>query len=137
MAQDSGLDFSAGPSVTLLSSDLTTGSSSAWTSAVDFGTPTPFGMGYLITLTTLTSATGKAVVEVAWSHDNTAFSDSDNSQIVDIIQCTASTDKTKAGTIALKARYAKFRIVNNSGGTIDGTASNTSLTLYDLFGDLV
>ena len=54
MAQDIMYDFSAGPSVTLLSSDLTDGSQSAFTTAVDFGNPSPIGFGFELILTTLT-----------------------------------------------------------------------------------
>ena len=135
MAQDTGYDFSAGPTVTLLSADVTDGASSSFTSAVDFGTPTPLGFGYEIILTCGTGADGTVTLEVAWSHDNTTFSDADNTQVVDYIDCTASSDVEKVGSIVVKARYAKFRITNDSGGTIDGTASNTALTLWDIFAD--
>lgn len=135
MAQDIGYDFATGPTVTLLSSDLTDGSQSAWTSAVDFGTPTPLGFGYEAIITTLTSTTLNCNLEVAWSHDNTDFTDDDNPEIVAIINCTASADKKKIGAHGCRARYAKFRLDNMSGGSIDGTASNTALTLWDIFGD--
>jgi len=137
MAQDLGQDFAAGPSVTLLSADVTTGNSSALTSAIDFGTPTPYGFGYELILTCGASATGTVSLEVVWSHDNSDFSDTDNTQLVDVIQCADSSDVKKVGASAIKARYAKFRITNDSGGTIDGTASNTALVLWDIFGDQV
>ena len=135
MAQDIGYDFATGPTVTLLSSDLSTGNSSAFTSAVDFGNPGPLGFGFELILTTQASATGFCSLEIAWSHDNTDFSDEDNTELVTAVQCTASTDKKKVGAHTVKARYAKFRLVNESGGTIDGTASNTALVLTDIYGN--
>ena len=137
MAQDINYDFATGPTVTLLSSDLTDGSQSAFTSTVDFGTPTPVGFGYELILTTLASSTGKCALQVAWSHDNSDFSDADNAQNVAFVQCTASTDKKKVGSSAIMARYAKFRLDNQSGGSIDGTASNTALILTDISIDQV
>ena len=135
MAQDVGYDFATGPSVTLLSSDLADASQSAWTGSVDFGAPAPLGFGFEIILTTLTGATGPCALQVAWSHDDSDFSDDDNGEIVDIVQCTASTDKKKVGAHPIKAQYAKFRLDNQSGGSIDGTASNTALVLHDIFAD--
>ena len=137
MAQDQGYDFAAGPSVTLLSADVTTGNSSSLTSAVDFGTPTPVGFGYELIITAGAGAIGSVSLEVVWSHDNTDFSDTNNTQYIDSITCTASGDAKKVGATAIKARYAKFRITNNSGGTVDGTASNTALVLTDIFFDQV
>jgi hypothetical protein len=135
MAQDLGHDFAAGPTVTLLSSDLTDGSQSAWTSAVDFGAPTPVGFGFELILTAMTGSAGAVGLEVAWSHDNSDFSDDDNGQLVTTVTTTASTDKKKVGASAVMARYAKFRLDNQSGGSIDGTSSNTALLLHDIFGD--
>jgi len=135
MTQDIGQDFAAGPSVTLLSADVTNSSSSSWTSAVDFGTPTPFGFGFELILTCGAGADGACNLEVAWSHDNSSFSDDDNGDYVTTVDCAASTDVEKVGSYPVRARYAKFRIVNSSGGTIDGTSSNTALTLWDIFGD--
>lgn len=132
MAQDIMYDFSAGPSVTLLSSDLTDGSQSAFTTAVDFGNPAPLGFGFELILTTLTGATSYCHLEIAWSHDNTDFSDTDNLELVTSVLCTASADKKRVGSYPIKARYAKFRLNNQSGGTIDGTASNTALVLTDI-----
>lgn len=136
MAQDIGHDFATGPTVTLLSSDLADGSKSAWTSVVDFGTPTPLGFGFELILTTLASAVDYCSLEVAWSHDNSDFSDDDNPQHVVSVLCTASADKKKVGASGVMARYAKFRLNNQSGGSIDGTSSNTALILTDIFGDV-
>ena len=116
MAQDIGYDFASGPTVTLLSSDLTDGSSSTLTSAVDFGTPTPIGFGWELILTTITRSAGPVSLEVAWSHDNSDFSDSDNLEVVTVVTTTASTDKKRCGNYPIKARYAKFRLTNDSGG---------------------
>lgn len=132
MAQDIMYDFSAGPSVTLLTSDLTDGSQSALTAAVDFGNPAPIGFGFKLILTTLTGTTSYCHLEIAWSNDNTDFSDTDNLELVTSVLCTASTDKKRVGSYPIKARYAKFRLNNQSGGTIDGTASNTALVLTDI-----
>lgn len=132
MAQDAMYDFSAGPTVTLLSADVSDGAASALTGAVDFGTPTPFGFGFELILTTGTGCTDTVSLEIAWSHDNSDFSDTDNLETVTVMKCTASTDKKKCGAYPVKARYAKFRIDNQSGGTIDGTASNSALILTDL-----
>lgn len=137
MPQDTGYDFAAGPTVTLLSADLLDGNQSPWTAAVDFGAPTPLGFGYEIILAGLVSADGDCALEVAWSHDNSDFSDNDNGQIIDIVDCTASADAKKVGASVIKARYAKFRLDNQAGGSIDGTASNTALVLWDIFANQV
>lgn len=136
MAQDSGQDFASGPAVTLLSADLTDGNQSAWTLAVDFGNPAPWGFGYELTLTCGTSASDKCGLQVAWSHDNVKFSDGDNAELVAAVDCAASSDVEKVGSYPVRARYAKFRLDNEAGGTIDGTSSNTALVLTDIFGDL-
>ena len=133
MAQDIGYDFAAGPTVTLLASDLTDGNSSALTSAVDFGVaPTPLGFGFELILTTLTSSVGPCSLEIVWSHDNSDFSDTDNTEVVTVVTTTASTDKKKVGNYPIRARYAKFRLANESGGSIDGTSSNTAVILTDI-----
>lgn len=136
MAQDTGQDFASGPSVTLLSSDVSDGAASAFTATVDFGTPSPWGFGYEVILTCGTGANGICNLEIAWSHDNSTFTDGDNAETVAAIQCSASSDVEKVGAYPIKARYAKFRLNNDAGGSIDGTASNTDLTLWDIFGDL-
>lgn len=135
MAQDVGYDFDTGPTVTLISSDVTTGSASALTATVDFGTPTPVAFGYEWILTTLASADGPVSLEVAWSHDNSDFSDTNNVELVDVMTVAASTDNKKCNSAAIKARYGKFRIKNDSGGSVDGTASNSALVLFDVFYD--
>jgi len=135
MAQDLGLDFAAGPTVTLLSSDLTDGSQSAFTATVDFGNPAPIAFGHELILTTLTGTTGPVTLQVAWSHDNSDFSDANNVQNVVTATMAASTDNEAVGSSAVMAQYAKFRLDNQSGGTVDGTSSNTALILTDIFGD--
>ncbi len=132
--QDIGLDLATGgPAVTLLASNLSTGSVSALTSAVDFGTPTPLECGYEIKLDAQVSAGNYAYLQVAWSHDNTDFSDTSNLETVAVIDCTASTVGVKAGTFPVRARYAKFALSNQSGGTIN--SAGTALILTDVFGD--
>ncbi len=134
MVQDTGLDFAAGPTApTLLSSDLADGSKSAWTASVNFGAPTPLGFGWELVLTTLTGCVNFCGLEVAWSHDNSTFSDDDNPQQITSVKCTASTDKQKVSSSAVMAQYAKFRLNNNSGGSIDGTSSNTAFVFTDIF----
>jgi hypothetical protein len=131
MAQDIGYDFAAGPTVTLLSSNLTDASSSALTSAVDFGDPTPVAFGYELKLDGQASADGFAFLEAAWSHDNTDFSDTSNVEIVATVDCTASTVAVKVGASEIKGQYAKFRLRNESGGTIN--SASTALVLFDIF----
>ncbi len=133
MAQDAGYDFATGPTVTLLTDDLTNGNPSTLTAAVDFGAaPTPIMFGWELILTTLASCTNMVYLQIAWSHDNTDFSDTDNLELVTAVKCTASTDKKKVGAYPVLGRYAKFRLDNQSGGTIDGTSSNTALVLTDI-----
>lgn len=136
MAQDNGQDFASGPSVTLLSADVSDGNTSTFTSAVDFGNPAPWGFGFELILTCAASADDWCSLEVAWSHDNSTFSDGDNAETVVSVDCTASSDVESVGAYPVRARYAKFRLNNESGGTIDGTASNTALVLTDIYGDL-
>jgi hypothetical protein len=131
MAQDIGYDFAAGPTVTLLSSNLVDGSSSALTAAVDLGNPTPVGLGMEIKLDAQASADDFADIEVFWSHDNTDFSNGANPDIAYSFNCTASTVGIAITTIPVKARYLKFRITNNSGGTIN--SASTALILTDVF----
>lgn len=134
MAQDIGLDSAAGPTVTLLGSNLTTGSQSALTSSVDFGTPSPLEMGFEIKLDSQASSAAFAHIQVAWSHDDTDFSDTSNLETFASIDCTASTVGVKVGSFAIKARYAKFRIDNQSGGTIN--SASTAMILTDIFGNV-
>lgn len=135
MAQDIGYDFATGPTVTLISSDVSDGAASALTSSVDFGSPTPIAFGFELILTTLTGATGICSLEIAWSQDDTDFSDTSNLELVVPVDCTASTDVKVCGSYPISARYAKFRLNNDSGGSIDGTASNTALVMWDIFVD--
>ena len=134
MAQDVGYDFAAGPTVTLLSADLSDTVTSALTATVDFGDPTPLGFGYELIVTGQGSADEFAFLEVVWSHDNSDFSDENvNFETVTSINCAASADRKKIGSSEIKARYAKFQLNNQTGGTIDGTSSNTALVLFDIF----
>ena len=131
MAQDIGYNFATGPTVTLLGSNLADGLSSALTSAVDFGAaPTPVACGAEIKLDCQASGDDFADIEAFWSHDNTDFSDTSNPDVIYSTNCTASTVVIAVTTFAIKARYAKFRIKNNSGGTIN-TSANTTLFLTD------
>lgn len=133
MPQDTGKDFAAGPTVTLLSADLTDTNASALTATVDLGTPTPVAIGYQLIVTGLTGAVDLAFLEGAWSHDNSNFSDLSNLGVLAFIVCAASADAKKSELFEVQGRYVKFRIDNQSGGTIDGTASNTALVLTDMF----
>lgn len=134
MAQDIGLDTATGgPAVTLLGSNLSDATRSALTAAVDFGAPQPLECGYEIKLDCQTSSDGFAYLEVAWSHDNADFSDTSNLETVAVIDCTASTVAVKVGSFPIRARYAKFALNNQSGGTIN--SESTALVLTDLFGD--
>ena len=69
-----------------------------------------------------------------WSHDDSDFSDVSNAETVVAVICTASTVAKKVGGFAVKARYAKFQLENQSGGTINSSA--TALLLFDTFGDI-
>jgi len=133
MAQDVGLDFAAGPTVTLISADVTDTNVSALTSSVDFGSPGPVAFGFHVILTVGASGVDFCYVEVAWSQDDTTFADLENLEIIASVDCQASVDVEAVGVVPLKGRYAKFRLRNESGGTIDGTASNTELKLFDVF----
>ena len=138
MAQDLGQDIAtSGPSVTMPSADVTDGNNTGLfpTSGVDFGTPTPLEVACEWIQTTLASADGPASLHVHWSHDNSTFSDIDNGEPVAVMDCTASTDCEKVVSFPCRGRYAKFSIHNESGGSLDFTASNSALTLWDNFGD--
>ena len=131
MAQDIGYDFATGPTVTLLGANLADGASSALTATVDFGTPTPVGCGMEIKLDSQASSGDFADIEVFWSHDNTDFSDGPNADVAYSFNCTASTLGIAVTAIPVKARYAKFRITNRSGGQIN--SASTTLFLFDIF----
>ena len=134
MAQDIGYNFAAGPTVTLLGSNLSDGASSALTSSVDFGAaPTPVAVGAEIKLDAQASADDFADIEVFWSHDNTDFANGANPDVVYSFNCTASTVGIAVTTFPLLARYAKFRITNRSGGTIN--SASTAMILYDVHSD--
>ena len=133
MAQDLTVDFSSGSTVTLLGSNLSDGSASAATSAVDFGATAPFGFGFELKLDCQTSSDATATLNIAWSHDNTDFSDSDNYDAVTVVQCTASTVVVKCGAYGVYGRYCKFSLQNDSGGTIN--SASTALVLTDIAGD--
>jgi len=131
MGQDIGYDFATGPTVTLLGSNLADGAQSALTAAVDFGNPTPVGCGMEIKLDAQASADDFADIEVFWSHDNTDFSDGPNADVAYSFNCTASTVGVAVTAIPIKARYAKFRINNRTGGQIN--SASTAMILFDIF----
>lgn len=136
MAQDLGQDIAtSGPSVTMPTSDVTDGSNTGLFGTVDFGTPTPLEAAFLWIQTTLTSADGPAFLHVHWSHDNSTFSDINNGEPVAVMYCAASTDVELGGSFPCRARYAKFSIHNESGGSLDFTTSNSAISLWDNFGD--
>jgi len=140
MAQDVGFDrATGGPTVTLLGGNLTTGSISAATSAVDFGDPQPLNCGFELKLDCQASAIEVATLIVVWSHDNTDFGvwavGQANGDIAAIIDCVASTVVPHVGEFPIKARYAKFYLQNDAGGTIN--SASTALILTDAFGNIV
>lgn len=139
MAQDIGFDWAtAGPSVTLLGSNLADGSLSSATSAADFGTPTPLECGFELKLDCQASADLFANLWVVWSFDNSDFgvfaSGQNNGQLVTSVNCKASTVVVHVGAFPVMARYAKFYLENNTGGTIN--SASTALALYDGFIDV-
>ena len=135
MAQDIGIDrATSGPAATLLTATVTDTSTSPASAAVDFGTPTPIKAGYEVKLDCQASSNGLAYLYVVWSHDNSDFSDASNKVRVTIIDCTASTISIKCGEMEILARYAKFYLENQSGGSISNTS--TTLTFWDVFGDV-
>ena len=135
MVQKIGLDNNtAGPTVTLLSSNLNTSLTSAATSSVDFGSPSPLEIGYEVKLDCQALADDQAYLEIMWSHDNSDFSDPLNAEIVVGIECTPSVIVPKSGSFSLKSRYAKFQLRNRSAGTIN--SASTALLLFDTFGDI-
>ncbi len=135
MAQDIGYDFAAGPTITILSADVTDTNVGAITAAVDFGDPTPVAFGWELILTMGASSVDFVYLEISWAHANVAaqFADLLNLENVASVLCTASVDVEAVGAMEIKAQFAKFRLRNESGGTIDGTASNTALKLFDIF----
>lgn len=136
MAQDIGLDLeTGGPAVTMPTADVTDTNTSTLIGALDFGTPTPLEIGFEWIQTTLASCVDFAFLQVMWSHDDSTFSDVNNFETVAVMKCTASTDVELVGSFPCRARHAKFQIENQSGGTLDFTASNSAIVLTDLFGD--
>lgn len=136
MAQDLGQDIATGgPSVTFAAADVSDGTNSGLFGTVDFGSPSPVEIAFEWIQTCAASADGPAALHVHWSHDNSTFSDIDNGEPIVIMDCAASTDVEKVGSFPCRARYAKFSLHNESGGSLDNTGSNSALTLWDNFGD--
>jgi hypothetical protein len=138
MAQDLGVDQTAGPSVTIPTGDVTDTNATSQTAIVNFGNPFPPEMGYELTLTMAAGVvTGYVALRVYWAHDGTNAADVGSGEVVGIDDgLTSGGDSQTNGSFKVKAQYAKFDLLNESGGaTLDGTASNTALVLYDLFGD--
>lgn len=133
MAQDIRLSFATQTGVTLLGSNLASASQSALTATVDFGDPAPLMFGFELRLDAQTGCVNMAHLEMAWSHDNTDFTDTDNLMLVTSVKCTASAIKKKIGAFPLLARYGKFRLNNQSGGTIN--SASTGLDLWKIAGD--
>lgn len=131
MAQDILLDFAAGPTAPdILSANLATSNASALTTSVDWGATAPAEFGFEIKLSTAASADAYCYLEVAWSHDDTDFSDTSNLDTVFAVKCTASSTVIAVGSYPVKARYCKFRLDNQSGGTVNDTG--TALVLTDI-----
>jgi len=139
MAQDLGLDFAAGPSVSgLFGSDISAGANQT-SSAIDLGAPTPLAIGIeaVIILAAGTPAGNKqAVISLQWSHDNSDFDDATNMDLGMIVAMeTASTTYKKNRTIPVQARYLKIDVKNDHSSGPAITGSGSSITLYDVFGD--
>lgn len=129
MAQDITQDFAAGPSVTgLFGSNITAGNSQQ-SSAIDFGTPAPFAQNVELVLATGTGTPDlnkQAVISIAWSNDNTDFSDSTNETTIDTVAIDgASSTFKKIFRFLVVARYAKIRILNDQTSGPDITTSST------------
>jgi len=135
MAQDIGTDRSiAAPAVTLLGSNLADTVLAAVTAAIDLGNPTPNGLGFEVKLDCQAGASDIAILYASWSQDNSDFTDTYNKKRVAIIQCNAGTVVLEVGEFRVEGRYVKFWLENQAGGAINSL--NTSLSLWDIFGDI-
>ena len=126
-----GYAISAGPAVTgLIATNLTDGAADD-SDSFDFGAaPQPFKVSLEATLNCATGTTGSAAVYILWSQDNTNFDDSGNGDFIGNIQCAASSTVIKNLPFVFDQRYAKIRIVNNSGGTINATGTSFTLSVF-------
>lgn len=141
MAQDIGLDLETDAGdITMPTADVTDTNTTpifggVAAAGIDLGTPTPLFVNYEWIQTTLASCVDFIYLQAMWSKDDTDYGDADNAETVAVMQCTASTDKKKIGMFPTRGRYIKFQIENQSGGTLDFTASNSDLTISAGFGD--
>lgn len=141
MAQDLGQDIAtSGPAVVVPTADITDGNASALFGGaaaigLDLADPTPLEVAFEWIQTTLAGAVGPAFLYAHWSHNNTIFSDIDNGDLVGVMDCSAAQDVELVGSFIAKGRFFKFSIVNESGGTLDFTASNSAILLWDNFGN--
>lgn len=137
MAQDLGLDFTDGPTVTtLLGSDLGHGDRSAVSTVINLGNPAPFGLSFDWKQVCASGAVNLAFLEIVWSIDGTNFSEvTKNFDTITSMDCLASVTVNKIGAFQVKAQYFKFQILNESGGVL--TASGSTVTLKDIYGDQV
>lgn len=143
MAQDLGQDIDTAPtdSVIMPTSDVTDGNNTGLfgttaVAGIDLGAaPQPLRIAYNWQQTTLTSAVGPAFLYVHWSLEDTDYSDIDNGELIGVMDCAASTDVELIGDFPVKGRYFKLSIVNESGGTLDFTSSNSAIALKENFGD--
>ncbi len=135
-AQEIGLNLTgSGPTVTLLSSNISNGVTSPATDPVDFGTPTPLEIGFTVQLNCAVSANDTATLKIMWSHDNETYCDNLNAEDIVTVECSQLLTAKKTGSFPVKARYAKFQLLNESGGII--ASPFTSLKLWDIFGNTV
>lgn len=136
MAQDYGYDSAtSGTSISaFLGSNTSDGSTAGPSTTADFGNPTALKCAYECILNARAGASAYAYLKVAWSHDNTDFSDASNLETIGVIDCTSLTSSVGVGVFMVRARYAKFYLENQSGGTINNAGS--TLALWDVFSDL-
>ncbi len=142
MAQDLGRDIDvAGPAITMPTADVTDGNNTGLFGGVaavglDLGVaPQPERLAFKWIQTTLAAAVGPAFLYAHWSVEDTTFSDIDNGELIGVMDCAASTDVELVGDFLVRARYLKLSIFNESGGSLDFTASNSDIDLQENFGD--
>ena len=143
MAQDVGMDrATAADTVTgafIDTDNPADGAQSGPTSAIDFGAVQPLTAAFELKLDCQASCTDYAMLIAVWSHDNTDYPTYDhdnemNGDIVAIVHCKASTVVIFNGEFDVKARYCKFYLHNESGGTINNSSS--ALLVWDGFADI-
>ena len=140
MAQDLGQDIATeAPNVTVPTSDLADGTRSALfpSTAVDLGDPTPLELACEWQQVALAGGTSNAMLFAHWSNDNTDFSNDDNGEPIEVIKCNGTTTVKKCFSFKVRMRYLKFTILNEAGASLDFTASDSDITIWDNFGNQV